>query len=487
MRYVRGLAIHCFAVLGFVSLLGCPASSIATTDTAADAVPTSRLAAQNDCPADTTWFPHSRTPAPAADTFAGGSQCAFHQWSWQAFLWLTQEDAATGGPRFLSFMTPEQLFTGTAGAALNPRMGKSPDPETLDEFLQAGTDGIMTDQTGRPIYYSQYVDSTFEAFYNDHGLRDTATLRVLDDTVTFPNGAMELKVSWKLVQPGEDTSRFFTMESDVYALANRRGTIVIDPNRTESVTLALVGFHIAGRVDGHPEMIWATFEHTDNAPDIFTYENIGSPIAMESPVSNRDYTFYAADAPRSACNVNTTPPTRQLNDTTQRITPITQVCRRYEFGNQPIELDDNPSSIDRLVVQNDGNVGSLNGHVWNGLAADDVWRNYREVGAVWFNKPNALRPNNPLDGLCVEGTFTPSGCVVQGSDQPGARLIGSLLLSNATIETFTQSQSTMDSCFRCHNTNQRFNPAPGGPQALPGKNVNISHIIVNGYFRNRER
>ncbi len=480
MRHVRGLAIHCIAVLGLVSLLGCSTGSIDTGDTAA----------QNDCPADSTWFPHSRTPTPPAETFAGNNQCDFHQWSWQAFLWLTQEDAATGGPRFLSFMTPEELFTGTAGAALNPRMGKSATPETLDEFLQAGTDGIMTDQTGRPIYYSQYIDPTFAAFVTDNGLTDPRTLAALDDTVTFPNGAMELKVSWKLVQPEEDASRFFTMQSDVYALANRRGTIVIDQSRTESVTLALVGFHIAGRVAGHPEMIWATFEHADDAPNIFTYENIGSPIAMDSPVSNRDYTFYAANTPRSECNVNTaSSPVRELEEATQTITPITQVCRRYEFGNQPAELNDSSSSIDSLSVQNDGNVASLNGHVLDNLAADDVWSNYREVGAVWFDQQNALAPDNPLDGLCVEGTLTATGCVVAGRDEPGARLIGSLLLSNATIETFTQSQSTMNSCFRCHNTNQRLylGDAPGGLPALPGKNLNISHIIVNGYFRNQER
>jgi hypothetical protein len=90
------------------------------------------------------------------------------------------------------------------------------------------------------------------------------------------------------------------------------------------------------------------------------------------------------------------------------------------------------------------------------------------VGAIWFRPSNALRPGDALD---TDSLF-----------------IGSLRLSNSTIETFTQDQSTMYSCFRCHNTRQRITspasgaPGPGG-QSLPPKNINISHILVNGYFR----
>ena len=59
-------------------------------------------------------------------------------------------------------------------------------------------------------------------------------------------------------------------------------------------------------------------------------------------------------------------------------------------------MNGSSSKLDSLVVQNDGNVASLNGHVLTNLAADDVWRNYREVGAVWFDQTDALTPNNPL-------------------------------------------------------------------------------------------
>lgn len=451
---------------------------------------TTAAAPGDDCAAKAEWFPHARTPEPDSEGFVGDSQCAFHQWSYQAFLWLTQEVEA-GGPRFLGFTTPRELFGAAPAGALNPRTAKSQDPEPIDEYLQAGTDGIMTDQTGRPIYYSQYVDSVFENFVVANRLTDPSVLEGFDANTNFPVGAISLKASWTVVQPGEDTSDFFTMESEVFPLANRGGTIVIDQSRTDTVTLALVGFHIAGRVQDHPEMIWATFEHRDNAPSVFTHENVDDPIGLTDPVSDRDWTFYAAGTPRSECNVNmASSPRRTLDEATQTIDPVTQVCREYRYGNMPGASGDT-SAIQRLANQNDANVESLNRHVRGRLSPDDVWSNYMEVGAIWFTDGEALAPDQPLDGLCVTGSLRDGRCVDE-NDSTTSRLIGSLRLSNATIETFTQSQSTMYNCFRCHNTQQRLftgsAPEPGRPPAaLPGKNVNISHILVNGYFRDRDR
>jgi hypothetical protein len=42
-----------------------------------------------------------------------------------------------------------------------PRMTKSATPESFDEYLQAGTDGIFVDSNGRAVYYFQYVNATF--------------------------------------------------------------------------------------------------------------------------------------------------------------------------------------------------------------------------------------------------------------------------------------------------------------------------------------
>lgn len=418
--------------------------------------------AQTDCtnPAvPPEWFPHNnapgqhKTPAPPFETFQGGSNCAFHQWSWQAFLWLTQTLEETNQPRFLSFMSPADLFgVGLSGEGV-PRMGKSALPETLNEFMQAGTDGILTDQTGQPVYYTQYLNREFADFVTQNQLTNPDTLVAFDPATPFPIGALELKASWKIVQEGEDSSRFFTMQADVNLLANKDGQIVIDPTKVRNVTLALVGFHIGGRVNNHPEMIWATFEHIDNAP------NVPPNLQPSDPVSNMDWTFFKAGTPYRNCNLNpANSPDLSLDETTQTLRPITQVCRLYQFGNNP---DQPPDRKDRIQT-NDQNIELLNNEVRARLTEEgDVWRHYMEVGAIWFQSDNALEPN---DSLATDKLLT-----------------GSLKLSNATIETFTQTQSTMNNCFRCHNTEQRF-PPTASLNPLPGKDVNISHIIVNGFF-----
>src|SRR5699024_1069132 len=103
----------------------------------------------------------------------------------------------------------------------------------------------------------------------------------------------------------------------------------------------------------------------------------------------------------------------------------------------------------------------LNADVLSHLNEDDVWRNYFEVGAIWFKKIDGLKPNMPLD-----------------TDEI---LIGSLKLSNAAIETYTQNQSTMNNCFRCHNTIASF-PGTTDLYPLPALNINISRAFQNIYF-----
>jgi hypothetical protein len=402
-------------------------------------------AALADCQSDPSWFPHSQTPEPGTTGF--NSNCAFHQWSWQAFLWLTKE--VNGKPLFLSFSSPNSLIEDVPYRGMMPRMQKSNTPESFNEFLQAGTDGIMVDQQGRAIYYSQHIDSNFVKFILSNKLTDPAVVRQFNPTTNFPDGTMELKVSWKIVQPGDDVSDMFTMDGEINKLVNKDGKIVVDPNQRDKVKLALVGFHIAGVVENHPEMIWATFEHKRNAPVV------PANATPTTVVSDKDWTFYKANTQYKDCNVNYANTNKlNLDEATQILSPSTQACRQFEFGNDPNSTDPN-------VQQNDANIASLNADVLKHLDENDVWRNYFEVGAIWFAANNGLKPNMSL-----------------ATDEI---LTGSVKLSNATIETYTQTQSTMNNCFRCHNTMQAF---PGNPDLapLPALNINISHAFQNIYF-----
>ena len=406
-----------------------------------------------NCPAEASWFPHSQTQRTDDSAFTSSSNCEFHQWAWQNFLWLTQ--AVNGQPRFLSFATPESLL-GKERVGLLPRMTKGDATESFDEFLQAGTDGVFVAHNGRSVYYSQYLDQTFVDFVQTNNLTDPASLQALiaaNPSTSFPvtgtAGAMELKVSWMVVTDADDVSDMFTMQTQVAKLVNSNGQIVIDTSQTEEATVALVGFHIAGVVAGHPEMIWATFEHRRNAP------NVAPGLALDAVVSTGDYTFYSGGTPLSQCNVNNASDGQlTLDEASQTLSPITQACRQYQYGNA--------AGVNTI---NDKNIEALNSSVSALFDPSDIWRNYAEVGAVWFKGTDTLQP-----GLAI------------ASDE---LLTGSLSLSNSTIETFTQLASTEDNCFRCHNTMQQF-PPQVDLQPLAASNLNISHALQNIYFWSQE-
>ena len=360
-----------------------------------------------------------------------------------------------GEPRFTTFASPESLL-GLEQPGFLPRMSKSNSPESFDEFLQAGTDGIFVAHNGRSVYYSQYLDKTFVNFVVSKDLTNPAALQALikaDSSTTFPiegtAGSMELKVSWMIVEEGDDVSDMFTMQTEVAKLVNQNGTITIDLSQTQPATVALVGFHIAGIVKGHPEMIWATFENKRNAP------NVAPGTSLEDPVSDQNFTFYTANTTLADCNVNYSSSNQTvLDEATQTLTPITQTCRQYEYGN-----------VDGVNKINDGNIKKLNASVAGLFDPTDIWSNYQEVGAIWFNATNALNP-----GMTI-ATDT--------------LLTGSLSLSNSTIETFTQIASTENNCFRCHNTMQELPPSMD-LDPLPASNLNISHALQNIYFWSQE-
>ena len=314
------------------------------------------------CTAKTDWFPHETTPEPNNEQFASTSNCNFHLWSWQMFLWLTQPHGDDQQPRFLSFKSPEALLgneeNSTLTLGLMPRTSKSNHVRTLDEIDQAGSDAILVDQNGRAIYYSQHINQKFVDFVQEHGLNNPEAVRKFPADKSFDIGVIELKASWKIVAEGENTDDFFTMTDNVYKLTNKGGKIHIDRTKTENVTLALVGFHIGGVVNGHPEMIWVTFEHNKNAPNVYlsSRPKKAPPIKPTDSISEDDFTFYKANTPYSECNVNTVG-RQTLDEATQKLSPVTQVCRQYQYGNEPHPPSPSPlNSKESSIAKNDKNI-----------------------------------------------------------------------------------------------------------------------------------
>lgn len=426
--------------------------------------------ASSDCSAKdkeamASWFPHNKTTKPST-ALTSSSNCAFHVWSTQMFLWLTQTDPATGQPRVLSQYSLSDLFaplgSASAGKAagtvlkLTPKLAKS-NTVDLDLVHQAGSAGVLVDQQNRAIYYSQYVNKTFYDFVRKRFFPQQPGATFDPDLLAaavgtkefFEPGAMELKVSWKIVEPGSEASnnkKLFTVPAEIYGLKLVDGKIVVDTGSTRPTTVALVGMHVVGVVEDHPEFIWATFEHRDNAPDL----PAGLTPVSNEPVSDTSWTFYAAKTPAKESNQNPAG-TLSLNEKTQALDPTVNVFRQFAFGT----IKGGPSAA--VNVANIQHINAFTAQKFE--PSDSVWKNYMEIGAIWM-LPDTLKP-----------------------DQfPSVELRGSTMLSNATMETFTQNEQQ---CFSCHNSLPVFKAIEGSEVKLSGTNFNLSHILVQEYFRTR--
>jgi hypothetical protein len=409
------------------------------------------------CTAPPEWFPPENIKRPDFTAPEIGHNCEFHKWAWKTFLWLTQ---ATGGGRIrlMDLPTAADLFLPGRGPVeakllpkdeplmLSPRVAKTADPTHFGDIRQAGAKGVLVDQKGRAVYYATHFSPEFYNFVRMYNLFTLEGYRKADKGLSFPVASLEIKSAWRVVGPGEDAAGLYTTTAYVHPIACKNGKdgctgedVVVDLSRAEKVTAALVGVHVVGRVEQHPEFVWATFEHDGNAPDLPANLKPDSP----QPVAGRDYTFYKAGTAAADCNrLNRDDLTADVKAKT--LSPITHVFRQYAWGGG----DDG----DRRAVQ------ELDDSVHKQLATaakDSVWRNYSLIGSVWFKAKDALKPD--LTGSAIQDLAT-----------------GSTRLSNATMETFTQNLAR--NCFVCHNVS--------GTEA--DKNINLSHAILNAVIQRKE-
>jgi hypothetical protein len=421
---------------------------------------TLRLAAQSPTPTSTPFTPcpvqgwsenlvnfiGPTAPFPTNDTKNNpSSDCAFHQWAWEAFIWATALDTS-GQPRFLDLPNldgldnPKLAVKGPKPLVLKPRTVKPRgSQQDVDEFQQAGPQGVLVDQNGQALWYSQHAnDIYFEFVKKYYGVTNYAKASA---TLEFPLGAAVFKASWQIVPEGTKPQGFFTTAATVPILKNNpKGGIMIDTTaKPRAVTVALVGLHVVGITVNHPEFLWGTFEQIQNAPD----------LTSASPVSTKDFTFYKAGTVAADCNLNPSaphanPPLSVSDPTAQTLTPITNVYRQFAWGGESKagvqEIEGCNSQAQSAVTQFPKN------------PTEAIWANYKLIGTVW-EKPNTLVPG--------DGTMD-------------TQAVGSVTLANATLETFVQGATT--NCFSCHNT------SANAEHKIAAKDINLSHKILEPFF-----
>ena len=371
------------------------------------------------------------------------NNCDFQLWSWSAMVHFMQPNPKTVAPLFLSLPVYDDLVSDKSGItalkslppvhtlALRPRNAQ---PKSLGSFKQAGPGGVLGDQNGRAVYYATHMDLGYfnftQTYFGPNAYKKAAP------TLNYPVGATVIKSSWRIVAPNETVTDAYTTTATIALLeSDGKGKLQASGKTQGGVKVALVGVHVVGVLNDHPEFSWATFEHLNNAPDLPPDGDPNSP----NPVSAQSYTFYKGGTPANASNHMAK--TMTIDPASQVIAPVTNVFQQFQYGGAtpPTRIVD----IDSINANFMGKIKEQKPTV-----IDPVFANYRLTGTLWM-LPNTLKPG---DG---------------GMDEEA---IGSIDLDNATLETFVQGEGA--NCFMCHTT-------AGHGTAYPGKNINTSHIITS--------
>lgn len=393
-------------------------------------------------------------------------ECSFYQWSAQMFLWLTSPTSGTGGRVFNSpvfydvgfqdgkgIMIPHSAGTLKNFAVRSSQVGPRgkliavADDGSITEIEtgQAGGNGTLMAQNGSLVYYSVQVNNVYADFFTGSSQgafnppinQFPTTADQLKQIVNFAdsNGrslpaanalTMEIKSSW-VEASSVDVDDYVTMTATIPTYDfSKAPNPDWRPTGTKTTKLAMVGLHIVGSVQGHPEMVWATVEHLNNAPnDTYIYNAQDGtkktvPFSPANP-SGKDWLFCSKNA-KSPGNVKTL---STANDGSGAIKPEvdgnspvpSDTIRSFAWGAWGASSDSGLDNVTQVV--------SLNNSLQQLLPDGDVRKNYALIGAVW----------------------TKGG--IPGVDQSGADPIGSTQLSNATMETYHQVGSF--NCFTCHS------------------------------------
>jgi hypothetical protein len=361
------------------------------------------------------------------------------------------EQKAAG--RFDTVPTVQKFVIDKIPIFLDPALG------VIDvEQGQAGDDSVLEAQTtanGSLVYYATMVNDVYAYFLT--GMKKGAittnpsnqfptTQQDLTNTINFavangkptppfpdPNAlAIEVKSSWVLAAGLPNASSYITTTATIptYDTSNPN---VWTPTGQQTVQLALVGMHVVGSTAGHPEMVWATFEHKSNAP-LATYSYTSTSGTKQINQDTSGAWLFCANGSNGPFN------TAHMAFTGPSGAPANSIQSEPNFVISPSDtLREKPFGVDGTNTFENTEVISMNNHVRGMLANGDIRANYIMTGATW----------------------TPFG------SNPGVSNlgVGTNKLSNDTMETYAQGTN----CFACH---QNFSQPPP-----PNATAQISHIF----------
>lgn len=376
-----------------------------------------------------------------------------------------------------------QLIKNPKLVKLNPQLGKGLNPlHTVTKFMlnghrffvnlagdiveveegQAQDSSVLLSQSNNLVYYSIIVNDVYAYFLTGNGngiplqTEFPTTQAALDQIQTFatahggPNPftdgialAMETKTAWVDASTlGASAGDYITTIGQVPVFDTSNPNLWLATGAVKNLTLALVGMHVVGSTRGHPEMIWATFEHRGNTPLApFPYLKVGSSNPVTGNLSTAGpWLFSAPNVSNTAFTSANQPHADFLAaPNIERVGSFTisasNTLRTSPFG---VVSNQVPTPLVASVAEANTQVISINNNIQSmmvtAMAGADIRNNYLMYGATWSG-----------------GGGEPTGQFASGGNE-----VGTSNLQNSTMETYQQGPDTVtagSNCLDCHGGN----------------------------------
>lgn len=308
------------------------------------------------------------------------------------------------------------------------------------EAGQAGGGEVLMAQNGSLVYYITTVNDVYAYFLTGSKKGDPlitnatqfpTTAAEMTGVVNYASAhgktlvdpqalAVEVKTSWIEAAGLLNPNDFIKIKAKVPVYTPDATNDHWTQTGTKTVELALVGMHVVGSTRVHPELIWATFEHENVAPNVgYSFTNTSNTTTNQpSDVGQGAWLF---------CGNNAPPPYNVahmfFNSSTNQIETL------LDGSNNPFHVTPSNTMRDFPWGMSLGSTGSnteiisINNSVQSQLLAGDVRKKYIFRGATW---------------------------TINGAAPSSTNQVGTNKLASATMETYQIGSN----CFSCHITNK---------------------------------
>jgi len=374
-----------------------------------------------------------------------------------------------------------------------------------DSFLEAQTAGLSDD----PVVDADGNFVRYEILYSPWMYEEVIT-KMLNEQSTLLNlitdvnlswgvenytggdpsnsqmGALMLKVAWRDASglTDEEKAKYHIDDLLVFNPGYRNSS---GKNSCELKPMAMVGMHIGHKTTKQPTWLWATFEHTQNAPD-WTAQSPAPPSPGKAGVNTAcptetlgSYSFFPADCADGSCATCNTAP--EPNDTTGKcdnpldsdedswcldlppnpVAGLSRLCRQV-----PSRVCSNDVSTTCSSNSDCSDGGTCeesypaapeqNTACWRAITdagdGSSVWLNYELISSQWVAEEFTACENQaasvvtpPADTQTAPGPVTTEYLreqVVLGFDDED-EAVTRPLLGNTSMESYDRSN-----CLGCH-------------------------------------